>query len=235
MLDAILTWLTNAMSDQFAVALFAALGWGVISVVLSPCHLSSIPLIIGYISSQGNEGVKRSYALSLLFGIGILITIGLIGVITASAGRLMGDIGIWGNIIVAGVFLVVGLYLLDVIHLSWNGFVPKSTFVRGWRGALLLGLIFGIGLGPCTFAYMAPVLGVVFSLSSTNMVQGVALLAAFGAGHCAVIVGAGGAAGTVQRYLDWTEKSKGAMYLRRAAGVLVLLAGAYFISLAVQS
>ena len=145
----------------------------------------------------------------------------------------MGDVGMWGNFIVAGVFFVVGLYLMDVISLSWGGIVPRRSFVRGWKGALLLGLIFGVGLGPCTFAYMAPVLGVAFSVASTSMVQAFSLVAAFGVGHCAVIVGAGGAAGTVQKYLNWTEQSKGATYLKRGAGVLVILAGVYYIHTAI--
>jgi cytochrome c-type biogenesis protein len=229
MLDELFTWLTMAMSGTFGIALVAALGWGVISIILSPCHLSSIPLVVGYISSQGKEGVKRSYSISLVFGIGILITIGLIGAITASAGRMMGDVGVWGNVIVAAVFFVVGLYLMDVINLSWNGFMPQTSFARGWKGALLLGLIFGIGLGPCTFAYMAPVLGVAFSVATTNMFQALSLIGAFGVGHCAVIVAAGGTAGTVQKYLNWTEHSKGATWLKRSAGVLVMFGGAYYI------
>jgi len=229
MLESIFTWLTTAMSEQFGIALVAAVGWGVISIILSPCHLSSIPLVIGYISSQGREGMKRSYSLSLVFGTGILITIGLIGAITASAGRMMGEVGVLGNIIVAGVFFVVGLYLMDVISLSWGGIVPRTSFARGWKGALLLGLIFGVGLGPCTFAYMAPVLGVVFSVATTNMFQALSLIAAFGVGHCAVIVGAGGSVGAVQKYLNWTEQSRGATYLKRGAGLLVILAGVYYV------
>jgi cytochrome c-type biogenesis protein len=232
MVNALFTWLSTAMSETFEIALLAALGWGVVSILLSPCHLSSIPLVIGYISSQGREGARRSYSLSLVFGVGILITIGLVGAITASAGRMMGDVGVWGNILVAGVFFVVGLYLMDIIHLNWNGIIPQKSLARGWKGALLLGLIFGIGLGPCTFAYMAPVLGVVFSLASTKPVQALSLIAAFGIGHCAVIVGAGGAAGTVQRYLNWTDRSKGALWLKRGAGVLVMLGGVYYISTA---
>jgi cytochrome c-type biogenesis protein len=232
MLDELFTWLTMAMSGTFGIALVAALGWGIISIILSPCHLSSIPLVVGYISSQGKEGVKRSYSISLVFGIGILITIGLIGAITASAGRMMGDVGVWGNVIVAGVFFVVGLYLMDVINLSWNGFMPQTSFARGYKGALLLGLIFGIGLGPCTFAYMAPVLGVAFSVATTNMFQALWLIGAFGVGHCAVIVAAGGTAGTVQKYLNWTEQSKGATWLKRGAGGLVMAGGVYYIATA---
>ena len=223
------TWLTTAMSETFGIALLASLGWGVMSILLSPCHLSSIPLVVGYISSQGREGARRSYWISLVFGVGILITIALIGAITASAGRMMGDVGVWGNIVVAGVFFVVGLYLMDVINLPWSGAAPRTSLARGWKGALLLGLIFGIGLGPCTFAYMAPVLGVVFGLAGANPLQALGLIAAFGIGHCAVIVGAGGAAGTVQKYLNWTDRSTGALWLKRGAGALVMLGGVYYI------
>jgi cytochrome c-type biogenesis protein len=228
-MDWLFTTLTDAMSGGFAPALVASFAWGILSILLSPCHLSSIPLVIGYISSQGQEGARRPYSISVIFAVGILTTIALIGVITASAGRMMGDVGIWGNIIVAGVFFLVGLYLMDVVKLSWNGIIPQTSFVRGWRGALVLGLIFGIGLGPCTFAYMAPVLGVVFQLASSHPVQAVSLVSAFGIGHCAVIVGAGGAAGTVQKYLNWSDRSRGLLWLKRAAGAFVMLGGVYYI------
>jgi cytochrome c-type biogenesis protein len=229
MLENIFNWLTTSMSGQFELALVAAFGWGIISIILSPCHLSSIPLVVGYISSQNGSEMKHPFGISFVFGIGILITIGLIGVITAALGRMMGDVGIWGNLIVAMVFFVVGLYLMDIISLNWNSFTPSTSLARGWKGALLLGLLFGIGLGPCTFAYMAPVLGVVFSVATTSIIQAISLLAAFGIGHCFVLVLAGGTTGTVQKYLNWTEKTKGATYLKRIAGAIVMVAGMYYV------
>ena len=229
MLDSLFTWLTTALSQQFGIALVAALGWGVVSILLSPCHLSSIPLVIGYLSSQGEHGMKRSYSLSLVFALGILITIGLIGAITASAGRMMGDVGVWGNIIVAGVFFIVGLYLMDIISLSWGGIVPRTSFARGWKGALLLGLIFGIGLGPCTFAYMAPILAIVLAKSSSSLVYGVPLLLAYGLGHCSVIVFAGTFTRVIENYLRWNESSKALGLVKKICGILLLFAAAYML------
>jgi cytochrome c-type biogenesis protein len=229
MIEHLFTWLTLAMNDRFEFAILAAIGWGVTSIILSPCHLSSIPLVIGYLSIQGPEGMKRPYSLSFVFATGILASIALIGALTASAGRMLGDVGGWGNIAVAGVFFIVGLYLMDLIKLPWNGIVPQTSRARGWKGALLLGLIFGIGLGPCTFAFMAPVLGVVFTVAPAHPLQALGLIAAFGIGHCAVIVGAGGAAATVQKYLNWTDRSKGALWMKRGAGTLVMLGGGYYI------
>lgn len=232
MLNEIFTWLTMAMSERFFVALLASFGWGVASILLSPCHLASIPLVVGYISTQDREELRRPYVLSLVFGVGILITIALVGVVTASAGRMMGDIGFWGNLIVAGIFFVMGLYLIDVISLSWGGFALRTGHLRGWKGALFLGLVFGVGLGPCTFAFMTPVLGVVFSVASNDPLRALGLLAAFGIGHCAVIVGAGGSVGAVQRYLAWSGRSRSLLWMKRGAGVLVILAGVYFVTTA---
>ncbi len=99
----------------------------------------------------------------------------------------------------------------------------------GLLAAFVLGLIFGVALGPCTFAFMAPILGVVFKVAATNWAYAVVLLLLYGIGHCAVIVAAGTSANTVQRILDWNERSRGGIWLRRACGVLVLLGGVYLI------
>ena len=56
--------------------------------------------------------------------------------------------------------------------------------------AFILGLVFGVALGPCTFAYMAPMLGVTFKVSAAHPVYGASLLAAYGLGHCLVIAAA---------------------------------------------
>jgi cytochrome c-type biogenesis protein len=229
MLEDIFTWLTLAMSERFGVALAASFGWGIVSVLLSPCHLASIPLVIGYISAQGKGGLKHPLLLSFAFAFGILASIAIIGLVTASLGRMLGDVGSWGYIIIAGVFFVVGLYLMEFINIPWGGFLTGTPATHGWTGALLLGFLFGIGLGPCTFAFLAPVLGLVFTLAALSLPRAMALLGAFALGHCSVIVLAGGTAAMVQRYLKWTEGSAGARIVKKTAGALVFLAGIYFL------
>jgi cytochrome c-type biogenesis protein len=229
MIDSLFNFLSSALTGNPYNAVFASFGWGIVSVLLSPCHLSSIPLVIGFINSQGEISLKKTFIISLVFGIGILITIALIGLITAIAGRLMGDVGVIGNYIVAIVFFLIGLYLMDVIKLPWEGAGVKTTKQKGVLAALIIGLMFGIGLGPCTFAYMAPVLGVVFQVAKTNIIYSVILLLAFGIGHILVIVMAGTLTKKVQQYLNWTEKSKATTYIKRICGVLVILGGFYMI------
>ena len=229
MLDSIFIALYEAMTGAVWLAVLASFGWGILSILLSPCHLSSIPLVVGFINSQGKISIGRTFNISLIFSVGILITIALIGIITASLGRLMGDIGGLGNYLVAGIFFLVGLYLLDIIKFDWNSAGLKQTKTKGLLAALILGLLFGLALGPCTFAYMAPVLGVVFQTAQTNYFLAVTFLLAFGLGHCSVIVGAGTLTGKVQKYLNWTEGSKTILWIKRVCGVLVILGGLYLI------
>lgn len=229
-MDYIFTKLTELLYESYFFAGISAFLWGLLSILLSPCHLASIPLIIGYFTSRNDvQTTFKSFVISFIFAIGILITIALIGIITYAAGRLMGDVGIIGNIIVAIVFFVVGLYMLDVINLNWSGATLKGSNISGLFEPLLLGLIFGIGLGPCTFAFMAPVLGVVFQLSSKQPLVAIFLLSAFAIGHCTVIVIAGTIANKVQNYLNWTEKSKLSKIIKKTCGILVILAGFYLI------
>lgn len=228
-MEQIFTTLSRAIEGSAGVALTGAFIWGVLSILLSPCHLASIPLIVGFIGQQGRITTRRAFGISLLFALGILITIGVIGVITATAGRMMGDVGRWGNYGVAVIFFVVGLYLLEVIRLPMPGAAQPGMQRKGMLAALILGLVFGIALGPCTFAYMAPMLAVTFRLASTNLLYGILLLLFYGMGHCAVIVLAGTFTEVVQHYLNWSEKSHGAVILKKVCGVLVLLGGLYLI------
>ncbi len=224
------TLLSIAIEGNPLVALGAAFLWGILSIILSPCHLGSLPLIIGFISGQGRVTTKRAFSLALFFAFGILITIALVGVVTAAFGRMLGDVGKLGNYFVSGIFILVGLYLLEIIP----QFLPNAPKVhmkrKGLLAAFILGLIFGIALGPCTFAYMAPMLAITFRSGIKNILFGSTLLLAFGIGHTSVIVLAGTFTELVQRYLNWNEKSRGLAVVKKICGALVMIAGIYMIS-----
>jgi cytochrome c-type biogenesis protein len=221
--------LTHAVEGNAAIAIIASIVWGILSIILSPCHLASIPLIVGFIDQQGKITTRRAFWISFLFAGGILITIALVGAITAAAGRIMGDVGRFGNYFVAVIFFLVGLHLLDVIPMPFSGPAKIGMKSRGLLAAFLLGLIFGIAIGPCTFAYMAPMLAVTFKVASTNISYGILLLIAYGIGHCSVIVCAGTFTEVVQHYLNWNERSKGSIILKKICGILVLAGGLYMI------
>ena len=228
-MEKLFTTLTHAVEGAHAIAITAALLWGILSILLSPCHLASIPLIVGFIGQQGRMSTRKAFVTSAAFAVGILITIGVIGAITAAVGRMMGDIGQYGNYFVAVVFFIFGLVLLDVIPLPFSGRGPGGIKRKGMLAAFILGLVFGVAIGPCTFAFMAPMLAVTFRVASTSLVYSAGLLLAYGLGHCSVIVLAGTCTEVVQRYMNWNEKSRGADILKKVCGVLVLLGGVYLI------
>ncbi len=228
-MEQLFTNLSHAVEGAPLLALGAAVVWGILSIILSPCHLASIPLIVGFISEQGQVTTRRAFWTSCLFAVGILITIAVIGAITAAAGRMMGDVGRYGNYFVAAIFLVVGLHLVGVIPMPWSGPGQVNLKRKGLLAAFLLGLIFGVALGPCTFAYMAPMLAVTFKLAATNFLYGALLLLAYGVGHCSVIVAAGTSTEVVQRFLNWNDQSKGVTVVKSICGVLVILGGVWLI------
>ena len=88
MIQQIFVQLNAAMSASVGLALLAAFAWGVLSILLSPCHLASIPLVVGFVNGQGKVTLSRAFSLASLFSLGILVTIALLGVITAAAGRI---------------------------------------------------------------------------------------------------------------------------------------------------
>jgi cytochrome c-type biogenesis protein len=229
--ETLFTWLTNLVQSTFLLALLGAFLWGVLSILLSPCHLTSIPLVVGYISHQEVKTVRKAFWTSFAFSFGILITIGLIGLVTALLGRMMGDIGKWGNYLVAAVFFIVGLYLLEIIRFDLPGVGQLKFKKKGVWAALVLGLIFGIALGPCTFAYMAPVLAITLFSPSSSFIKDFSLLALYGIGHCLVIVLAGTFTEVIQKYLHWNEKSKGTLIVKRICGILVIIAGIYMLTM----
>ncbi len=228
MIQDIFAALSTALTQSLWLAFASAFVWGILSILLSPCHLSSIPLVIGFVMQQEKKTVARAFTFSLVFSLGILVSIALIGIITASLGRLMGDLGSVGNIAVAVVFFVVGFYLLDIIRLDWS-FGLKGGKRKGLLSALFLGLAFGVALGPCTFAFVAPVLGVAFAKAQTSFVAAVLLILFFALGHCGVIVFFGTMAQKAQQYLNWTSESSKVLWVKRMCGVLIMAGGVYLL------
>jgi cytochrome c-type biogenesis protein len=223
-LVALFATISSWLESSAWVAIGAAFIWGIVSVLLSPCHISSIPLAIGYVTGQGSVQTRSAFGLSLVFSMGILLTIAAVGGITAAFGRMLGDVGAL-KYVVAAVFAVVGLWLMGIIRLPNVGIAGGRFRARGPIGALLLGLLFGVALGPCSFGFMAPLLGVAFRNAASRPAVAAGLIGAYATGHVGVIVLAGTFAGFVQRLLNWDERSSGTRIIRFVCGVLVILAG----------
>lgn len=230
-MDTVLSALSAGLAGSLALALLAAFAWGIASLVLSPCHLAGIPLLVAFINGQPVVTPRRAAALAAVFGVGIFGAIVVVGVATAGLGRLAGDLGPWVTYVVAAVFFLAGLSLLDVIPANWTPPQVASLRGRGAFGALALGLVFGVALGPCTFAYLAPVLGVAFAAGTADLGFAGALVIAFALGHCLLLVLAGASAGRFRSRLSAAGGARLQAW-RYASGVLVLIGGVYLVYVA---
>jgi len=231
-MDDFIIWLTGALHATGPVALGAALLWGAASVLLSPCHLGTIPLVVAYVGSN-EAGEKpsrgRAAALSFSFAGGMLLAIVILSVLVSAAGWAVAGYSHYTNYVIAAIFLLAGLNLVGLVPMPNVGLRLRHSQRKGRLAAALLGLVFGIGLSPCTFAFLAPVLAMAFGSAAAHPTLGAALLVAFGLGHCGVIGLAGTSAGAVQRYLDWNTESRGLTVLKGACGVLLLASASLLI------
>lgn len=213
-----------------ALALVASFLWGIFSVILSPCHLSGVPLLVGHIARTAGPSRSKAGVLALLFASGILVTLASIGLITAQMGRLLGDTGKISTTIVGGFLVLFGLSLVGLVPLPSFGVSLRASWVRSpFLQSFVFGLLFGVALGPCSFAFLAPMLAVALEVSRSRPMLSVSLFGAYALGHTTVIVLAGVLSGAVGAYLKWNEKTRAAARLKAVLGGFVLLGGAYLI------
>lgn len=225
----ILFALTEAINGTPAVALAAALTWGILSVLLSPCHLGTIPLVVGFVGSGASTSRGRGAALAFSFAGGMLVAIALIGVLAALAGHALSAFGAASNYVIAFIFIAAGLNLVGILPMPDKGLSIGATRRKGLLAAGGIGLVLGIGLSPCTFAFLAPVLGATAGSAAGKPLLSASLLLAFGVGHCGVIGLAGSSTEIVQRYLDWTDTSPALRIAKFICGILVFIAAAVLI------
>lgn len=210
---------------------FAAIGcfvWGMISILFSPCHMASIPLIIGYVGGQDTMVNPRQAGLySVIFTAGLFLTIAVIGIICALLGRILGDVGNYWQILIGGILIWVALGMLGVEKCSMSGSLLYRLKVKGLAGAFILGLAYGILSGSCTFGFIAPILAVI--TVQEQVMTGIVLIILFGLGHCLPIAIAGSSAAAVRKLMENAAWQGGGTWFRKGAGTLVGLLGIYFI------
>lgn len=216
--------LSEALSGTPWIAAAAALGWGFASIWMSPCHLAGVPLVVGYLSATSETPVRHGRAAVIIaFAIGTLLSLLPLGAVTLLLGRVAGDLGFSSNYLVALLCIAAGLYLLGWLPVPWSGRGLPRPNSRGPGTALWLGLVFGLALGPCAFAWIAPLLGVAWMQAADGIALPALLLALFAAGHCAGVLLAAGSLDRVQRWLDALGKGRGIALGRAACGALLLL------------
>lgn len=218
------------MGGGLAIAAGGAFLWGLVSVLFSPCHLASIPLIVAYVGGQETAvQPRRASWYAGAFTIGLFITIAAVGVICALLGRMLGDVGIWWQVLVGALLIWVALGMLGVQACTMSGSLLYRLKLRGIHGAFALGLAYGILSGSCTFGFIAPILAIV--TVQQKIFIGSAMMIMFAIGHCLPIAVAGSSTALVRKVMESSAYQGVGLWFRRGAGIVIALLGGYFIAI----
>ena len=147
----------QSILENSSVPVITAFILGLLTAV-SPCPLATNITAIGFIGKD-IENRHRIFINGLLYTLGRVVTYTVLGFILipilregASMFAVQKAVSKYGEILIAPLLIVIGIYMLDLIKLnipkiSINGeYVKKRT--KGSWGALFLGIIFSLAFCP---------------------------------------------------------------------------------------
>jgi cytochrome c biogenesis protein CcdA len=228
-MEGLIEHLLGWMESSVWLAFLGAFIGGLLTAT-NPCVIAAAPLAIAYVggySSEEKKVVRNSFIISLFIVLGLATTFTITGVVAALTGQYLGAMGVKWRYVVAGVCLLVGLHLLGVFSFAIPGIHKLQIKSKGYAGAFLIGMLFGLISAPCA----VPILAVILTMiaAKQQVMLGAFLLWTYAIGHCALIIVAGVSMGTVKKIVAEKKISKANVILQRFAGVLLLLLGAYIV------
>ncbi len=136
---------------------------GGLITLLMPCTYPMIPMTINFFTKQSSDG-RKLMPLAAAYSAGIMLFFTAIGLIMSFVlERAVTDFAgnVWVNLVIAVLFLVLGLSLLGVFFLRLPHQIQSKfgSGSGGYIGALLMGLTFGITAFTCT----APIAGAILA------------------------------------------------------------------------
>lgn len=229
-LDTALAELSKVITENLWISPIIALVAGFLTSLM-PCCISTLPLIIGYVSTSEDQSKKRSLKISLMFSLGMTITLTVIGVLAAFATIFMGQIaGNWWNIFLAVIMVLMTLQIWEVINIIPSTNAVTKAKKRGYIGALIAGLLSGLFSSSCS----TPVLIALFTIiaSSDNLILGIVLLLFYSAGNSILSIVAGVSTGALNRITKNPAYGKLSVVIKVFLGILMLLFALYLFYLA---
>lgn len=217
-----LTALFNSQTSIYV--LFGASFLGGLIASISPCSLSMLPLIIGYIGGYSKEKPLKTLMQMLVFVLGSAIVFAVIGGICAVTGKVF-----IGNsyfaLIVASVILIMGLRIIDVLDFDMPVIIkeiPKNKFNNDFLYPLVLGAVFALIGTPCSTPILASIMA--FASISASIQNAVIMLFLFSIGQGLILV----VAGFLTSKLKTSEKFyKISENIMKVSGILLILVAVY--------
>lgn len=180
------------------IAPLLALVAGILTSI-TPCSLSSIPLVIAYVGGTSID-TKKSFKLSLTFALGSAITFTLLGVIASLLGSLIGGTGKWWYIVLGILMLIMALQVMEVHEFIPSTYLTAKNTKKGYIGAIVAGILGGLFASPCA----TPVLVVLLALvaGKGSIIWGILLLLMYSIGHSFLVVVAGTSMGVIRKLIQ---------------------------------
>lgn len=223
MIDTWLESLSTVISSNFWISPVIAFVAGILTSV-TPCSLSTIPLVIGYVGGTSTS-TKKAFKLSVAFAAGLTITFTVLGVVAALVGGLIGNASKWWYIVLGILMILMALQILEVYEFIPSTYLTSKSTKKGYIGAILAGILAGIFASPCA----TPVLVVLLALvaSKGSIIWGILLLLLYSIGNSFFVIIAGTCIGTVRKIIQSKEYGRFSVILKYILGILIVLIGIY--------
>lgn len=223
-MTAVLENLSELITKSGWLAPLLALLAGVLTS-FTPCSLSSIPLVIGYVGGIGQRDTKKSFWLSVTFAAGAAVTFTVLGVAASLAGKLLGNAASWWYLILGVLMVLMALQTWGIFEIIPSSYLVSKNTKKGFVGALAAGILGGIFSSPCSTPVLIALLAIVAGKGS--ILWGILLLLLYSLGHGILAVIAGTSIGLVQKLSSSKKYGKASNALKIAMGTLILLIGFY--------
>ena len=214
--------LFNTQTSIYILFCISFLGGLVASV--SPCSLSMLPLIIGYIGGYSEEKPLKTLMQMIVFVLGTGVIFSAIGLICALTGKVF--IGNpYFSLIVASIILIMGLKILDILDFEMPVFIkeiPKNKYKNDFLYPFILGMVFALIGTPCSTPILAGIMA--FASISANIVNAVIMLFLFSVGQGLILILAAFLTSKVKAEENFYKFSDAVM---KVCGVLLILVSVY--------
>ncbi len=197
---------------------------------LTPCSLSSVPLVIGYVGNMGKDSPGKAFRLSLTFALGSAITFTVLGVVATLAGNMIGAQATWWYLFLGVLMMLMALQTWEIYEIIPSSYLISKNKKKGYIGALVAGILGGVFSSPCSTPVLIALLAVVSGQGS--LVWGIVLLLLYSVGHGILAVICGTSLGFVQKLSQNERYGKFSTILKGVMGAAMVLIGFYMFYLA---
>ncbi|OLN32999.1 cytochrome c biogenesis CcdA family protein [Desulfosporosinus metallidurans] len=224
MINQWLDLLSTLISHSMWVAPLLALLAGLLTS-LTPCSLSSVPLVIGYVGGTGNNDTKKAFRLSLTFAAGSAVTFTILGTVSSLVGKLMGTSSSWWYLLLGVLMVLMAMQTWEIYNFIPSTYLMARNTRRGYIGAFIAGILGGVFSSPCATPVLITLLAVVAEKGS--LMWGVVLLLLYSVGHSGLVLVAGTSIGFVRNMTSSNRYGTFSKVLRIVMGGVILLLAFY--------